>query len=98
MITSVSAYVNVHYFLHFGRFTFDPRDVLIPLHIGFNFVRAVAACAVFHYESLHVSETTAPRYSKKLKLFTTSALLPLSPSEVSALFIISSVFNYDPKF
>ena len=62
-------------------FTFDPRDMLLSLQMGFSFVRAAVACAILMRTSglEPSSETTVPRY---LKLVTvpTSVLLPLSLS------------------
>ena len=47
-------------------FTFDPRNMLLSLRIGFSFVRAAVACAIL--ESISdlepSSETIAPRYLK----------------------------------
>ena len=56
-------------------FTFDPRDMLLSLQIGFSFVRAAVACAILERISglEPSSETTAQRY---LKLVTVPAVLP----------------------
>ena len=55
-------------------FMFDQRDMLLCLKIGFSFVRAAVACAIFErtsgFESS--SETIAARY---LKLIAVSKLL-----------------------
>ena len=47
-------------------FTFDPRDMLLSLQMGFSFVRAAVACAIRERTSglKPSSETTAPRYLK----------------------------------
>ena len=47
-------------------FTFDPRDMLLSLQMGFSFVRAAVACAILERTSglEPSSETTAPRYLK----------------------------------
>ena len=47
-------------------YTFDPRDMLLSLKIGFSFVRAAVACAILERISGFEpsSETTAPRYLK----------------------------------
>ena len=47
-------------------FTFDPRDILLSLQMGFSFVRAAVACAILERTSglEPSSETTAPRYLK----------------------------------
>ena len=55
-------------------FTFDPRDILLSLQMGFSFVKAAVACAILERTSgLEPSyEITAPWYL--------NALLPLSLS------------------
>ena len=47
-------------------FTFDPRDMLLCLQIGFSFVRAAMACAILGRISglKPSSESIAPRYLK----------------------------------
>ena len=47
-------------------FTFEPRDMLLSLQMGFSFVRAAVACAILERTSglEPSSETTAPRYLK----------------------------------
>ena len=47
-------------------FTFDPRDMLLSLQMGFSFVRAAVACSILERTSglEPSSETTAPRYLK----------------------------------
>ena len=47
-------------------FTFDPRDVLLSLQMGFSFVRAAVACAILERTSglEPSSETSAPRFLK----------------------------------
>ena len=46
--------------------TFDSKDMLLSLQIGFSFVRAAVACAILERTSAlePSSETTAPRYLK----------------------------------
>ena len=58
-------------------FTFDPRDMLLSLQMGFSFVRAAVACAILERTSgLEPSpETTAPRY---LKLVTVPSFCPFT--------------------
>ena len=77
-------------------FTFDPRDMLLSLQMGFSFVRAAVACAILERTSglEPSSETTAPRYLKLVTVpnfclfFTFICLwMPL------ALFVISLVFS-----
>ena len=75
-------------------FTFDPRDML-SLQMGFNFVRAVMACAIIERTSgLELSsETTTPRY---LKLVTVPSFCPFTFISLwmpFALFVNSSVFS-----
>ena len=47
-------------------FTFDPRDMLLSLQMGFSFDRAAVACAILERTSglEPSSETTVPRYLK----------------------------------
>ena len=76
-------------------FTFDPRDILLSLQMGFSFVRAVVACAILERTSAlePSSETTAPRY---LKLVTVSNLFHFTFISLwmpLALFVISLVFS-----
>ena len=49
-------------------FTFDPRDMLLSLQMGFSFVTTAMACAILEKISglEPSSETTAPRYLKIL--------------------------------
>ena len=58
-------------------FTFDPRDMLLSLQMGFSFVRATVACAILERTSdlEPSSETTAPRY---LKLVTVPNFCPFN--------------------
>ena len=76
-------------------FTFDPKDILLPLQMGFSFVRAAVACAVLERTSglEQSSETTPPRY---LKLVTVPNFCPftfISLSGCYAQFVISLVFS-----
>ena len=76
-------------------FTFDPRDMLLSLQMGFSFVRAAVACAILERTSglEPSSETTAPRY---LKLVTVPNFCPfifISLWMPLALFVISLVFS-----
>ena len=48
-------------------FTFDPKDMLLSLQIGFSFVKTAVACAILERTTglePSSSETTAPRYLK----------------------------------
>ena len=58
-------------------FTFDPRDMLLSLQMGFSFIRAAVACAILERTSglQPSSETTAPRY---LKLVTVPNFCPFT--------------------
>ena len=76
-------------------FTFDPRDMLLSLKMGFSFVRAAVACAILERTSglEPSSETTAPRY---LKLVTVPNFCPFTFISLwmpLALFVISLVFS-----
>ena len=58
-------------------FTFDPKDMLLSLQMGFSFLRAAVACAILERTSglEPSSETTAPRY---LKLVTVPNFCPFT--------------------
>ena len=76
-------------------FTFDPKDMLLSLQMGFSFVRAAVACAILERTSglEPSSETTAPRY---LKLVTVPNFCPFTFISLwmpLALFVISLVFS-----
>ena len=76
-------------------FTFDPRDILLSLQMGFSFVRAAVACAILERTSglEPLSEITAPRH---LKLLTVPNFCPftfISHWMPLALFVISLVFS-----
>ena len=76
-------------------FTFDPRDMLLSLQMGFSFVRAAVDCAILETTSGFEpsSETTAPRY---LKLVTVPDFCPfifISLWMPLALFVINLVFS-----
>ena len=76
-------------------FTFDPRDMLLSLQMGFSFIRAAVACAILERTSglEPSSETTAPRY---LKLVTVPNFCPFTFICLwmpLALFVINSVFS-----
>ena len=76
-------------------FTFDPRDILLSLQMGFSFVKAAVACAILERTPGvdPSSETTVPRYFKLVTVprfcsFTfTSLWMPL------ALFVINLVVS-----
>ena len=71
-------------------FTFDPRDMLLSLQMGFSFVRAAVACAILERTSglEPSSETTAPRY---LKLVT---VLNFCPVTFKRYINFSEIFTY----
>ena len=55
-------------------FTFDPRDMLLSIQIGFSFVKAAVACAVL--ESISAIESSPEAIaSRHLKLVTVFQLL-----------------------
>ena len=76
-------------------FTFEPRDILLSLQMGFSFVRAAVACAILEITSgsKPSSETTAQKY---LRLVTVPNFCPftfISLCTLLALFVISLVFS-----
>ena len=76
-------------------FTFDPKDMLLSLQMGFSLVRAAVACSSLERISglEPSSETTAPRY---LKLVTLPSFCPFTFISLwmpLALFVISLVFS-----
>ena len=76
-------------------FTFDPRDRLLSLQMGFSFVRAAVACAILERTSglEPSSKTTAPRYLKLFTVPNTCLFTFISLWMPSALFVISLVFS-----
>ena len=89
------AYRNMEVTRERISFTFDPRDMLLSLQIGFSFVRAAVACTIVERTSgLELSsETTAPRY---LKLVTVPDTCPFTFTSLwmpLVLFVISLVFS-----
>ena len=89
------AYRNMEMTRERISFTFDPRDMLLSLQMGFSFVRAAVACAILERTSglEPLSETTAPRY---LKLVTVPNFCPYTVISLwmpLALFVISLVFS-----
>ena len=71
------AYRNMEMSRERISFTFDPRDMLLSLQMGFSFVRAAVTCAILERTSglEPSSETTAPRY---LKLVTVPNFCPFT--------------------
>ena len=84
MVYDPQAYRNMEMTRKHISFTFDPRDMLLSLQMGFSFVRAAVAGAILERTSglEPSSETTAPRYLKLLAL-----RMPLM------LFVISLVYS-----
>ena len=83
-------------------FTFDPRDMLLSLQMGFSFVRAAVAYAILERTSGldPSSETTVPRYLKVVTVpnfcpFTFISLwMPLAPFAISLVFsALSSILH-----
>ena len=76
-------------------FTFDPRDMLLSLQMGFSFVRAAVACAILERTSglEPSSETTAPRYFKLVTVPNFCPFTFISLWMPLALFVISLVFS-----
>ena len=71
------AYRNMEMTRERISFTFDPRDTLLSLQMGFSFVRAAVACVDLERISglKPSSETTDPRY---LKLVTVPNFCPFT--------------------
>ena len=76
-------------------FTFDPKDMLLSLQMGFSFVRAAVACAILERTSglEPSSETTAPRYLKLVTVPNFCTFTCISHWMPLALFVISLVFS-----
>ena len=76
-------------------FAFDPRDMLLSLQIGFSFVRAAVACALFERISglEAASETTALSYMKLVTVDSFCSFYLNLPLDALALFFISFVFS-----
>ena len=76
-------------------FTFDPRDMLLSLQIGFNFVRVAVACAILEkiFGFQPSSETTALRYLKLVIITSFCHFTLISLWMPLALFVISLVFS-----
>ena len=89
------AYINMEMTRERISFTFDPRDMLLSLQMGFSFVRAAVACAILVRTSglEPSSETTAPRYLKLVTVPNTCPFTFISPRMPLALFVISLVFS-----
>ena len=66
------AYRNIDMTTERISLIFDPRDMLLSIHIGFSFIRAIVACAINERTSCLKlsSKTIAPR---SLKLVTISS-------------------------
>ena len=77
-------------------FTFDPRDMLISLHIGFSFVRAAVACAILERTSSFEpsSAPIAPRYLKLVTLLSFCPFTLIFLWMQLALFVIRFVFRF----
>ena len=75
-------------------FTFDPRDMLLSLKIGFSFVRAAVAWAIFEriYGFKASSEISAPMYLKLLIVHSSCLFALISLSVPLALFVINLFF------
>ena len=75
-------------------FTFDPRDMLLSLQMGFSFVRAGVTCAILERTCglEPSSETTAPRYLKLVAVPNFFPVTFISFWMPMALFVIRLVF------
>ena len=89
------AYRNMDMTRECISFTFDPRDMMLYLHIGFSFVRAAVACAILERTSgfERSSQMIAPRYLKFVTVQNLSDLILISFWIPLALFVISIVFS-----
>ena len=78
-----------------NSFTFDPKDMLLSLQIGFSFGRAAVAYAILERASglEPSSETTAPRYLKLVTVPNFCSFTFISLWMPLALFVISLVFS-----
>ena len=89
------AYRNMEMTREHISITFNPRDMLLSLQMGFSFVRAAVACAILERTPgfKPSSETTAPRY---LKLVTVLNFCPFTFIFLwmpLALLVINLVFS-----
>ena len=88
------AYRNMEMIIERTSFTFDLRNMLLSLQMGFSLVRVAVACAVLEIISglEPSSKTTAPRY---LKLVTVPNFcpLPLSLSRCHRRYLTSVWFS-----
>ena len=75
MVHDSQAYRNIEMTRKRTSFTFEPKDMLLSLQMGFSFVRAAMACAILEriFGLEPSSEITAPRY---LNDFYSTQLLP----------------------
>ena len=89
------AYKNMEMTRERISFTFDPRDMLLSLQMGFSFVRVAMACAILEKTSglEPSSETTAPRYSKLVTVPNFCPFTLISLWMPLALFVISLVYS-----
>ena len=89
------AYRNMEMTRECIGFTFDPRDMLLSLQMGFSFVRAAVACAILERTSglEPSSETTTPSYLKLVTVPNASPYTFISILMPLALFVISLVFS-----
>ena len=89
------AYRNMEMTRERISFTFDPRDTLLFLQMGFSFVRASVACDILERISglEPSSETTAPRYLKLVTVPSFCLFTFISLWMSLALFVISLVFS-----
>ena len=89
------AYRNIEMTKERISFTFDSRDTLLSLQIGFSFIRAAVACGILERISglEPSSETTAPRFLKHFMVPYFCPFIFISLWMPLALFIISLVFS-----
>ena len=96
------AYRNMEMAREHISFTFDPRDMLLSLQIGFSFERAAVACAILKRTSglVSSSETTALRYLKLLALRMPLVLYVISmvcSALISILYLVQVLFRLSTR-
>ena len=94
-VHDLQAYRNMEMTRERISFTFGPRNMLLSLIMGFSFVRAAVACAIFDRTSglEPSSEKTAPRYLKRVTVPNICPFTFISLWMPLALFVISWVFS-----
>ena len=104
MVYDPQAYRNMEMTREHISSTFDPRDILLSLQIGFSFVRAAVACALLKriFGLKPSSETTALslRYLKLLALRMPLMLFVISlvcSVLISILYLVQVLFRLSTR-